>query len=915
MHGRSPTGRLAAGPLWRKAPFAFLHYPDYFLGVGIAALLLSLAVGAGVFFLASAETAALHLHIDRLPSGLDAFRVAQYGRVAGADLAESVRTRDGALDERLGRLEGLRPRLLTTLGAVVDLGLPTGSGRKWPVRPMTRTGALDHVRAVSGQEGDGIWVPDYVAKDLQLSPGDQVELTLNARSVRVEVSGIYETLLFQQPSPYWQTLIQYIYAPVDDDDPLVADPSASRGPAEGLAQDVSAVPPQFVITSPALLYHLEDTLRDNGPLTRWEYPIVKSGLTLDRARGLVERLNQVQHDFGDPQSLLRQAFSNPDHFTALPDAVEDADETVLGIRSPINLLSFAGVLVAFAMIGSAGLYGLRRRRAEMSLLSTRGLTPVALALRSTLEALPVVVVGAVAGLVISHMLVSALGPSNTFGRQAMPSATRAVLVAQLIALGLLAVVSGRPADSRWEGSGRLTQIARRFPWEAIVLFIAAITFYELATRDVLRARGTDNPVQIDVSLILFPLLLMAGGAGGLVRLWGAMLPRLRRLGASWPTASYLASRRLATGSRLVFTLTTASTLAVAILLYSSTLVDSIDATATAKAQVAVGSDFSTTLMTGAILPDDLHFPWTIVRRLDSVQIGASEVPGTLLIVEPQSFEETAFWDPAFSDESLTSLLARLADSSGSRVPAVIAGGGGERGQLLDLEVFTTTIRTEIASAVTAWPGMSRETPTVVVAREPLERSLRANGETLAGVGVTTELWANGDADQINRELEGAGVGMSFIATAEQAKETPGVLATTWTFAYLRAIGIATGLIVVAGILLYIQSRQHAATVSWALAFRMGLGAGTNRLAAAYELMFILISSLVLGALLALISVELTYRRFDLSPEFPPPPLFRYPVFTLTGTALALLCAVTVGAWRMQRAAANANVAEALRLAD
>jgi hypothetical protein len=83
---------------------------------------------------------------------------------------------------------------------------------------------------------------------------------------------------------------------------------------------------------------------------------------------------------------------------------------------------------------------------------------------------------------------------------------------------------------------------------------------------------------------------------------------------------------------------------------------------------------------------------------------------------------------------------------------------------------------------------------------------------------------------------------------------------------------------------------------------------------AIELSAMLGLGAALGAGLAWIAARLVYGQIDALPQIPPPPLFRTPVGLLGLTAVALLMAAWVGAWRVQRTTAHARVAEVMRLA-
>jgi putative ABC transport system permease protein len=151
-------------------------------------------------------------------------------------------------------------------------------------------------------------------------------------------------------------------------------------------------------------------------------------------------------------------------------------------------------------------------------------------------------------------------------------------------------------------------------------------------------------------------------------------------------------------------------------------------------------------------------------------------------------------------------------------------------------------------------------------------------------------------------------------TADDVATTADFLPISWTFGFLQALGILTGLIALGGALLHLEARQRSREVSYALARRMGLGRGAHRASVAIELSAILLVSVVIGTILSGVAARLVFGRLDPLPNIPPPPLFRVPFVLLAITALVALVAAWIGAWRVQRAADHARVGEVMRVA-
>jgi putative ABC transport system permease protein len=96
---------------------------------------------------------------------------------------------------------------------------------------------------------------------------------------------------------------------------------------------------------------------------------------------------------------------------------------------------------------------------------------------------------------------------------------------------------------------------------------------------------------------------------------------------------------------------------------------------------------------------------------------------------------------------------------------------------------------------------------------------------------------------------------------------------------------------------------------------MGLARRSHRRSVALELGAMLAAGYLLGAVLSWGAARMVFSKLDAMPNLPPHPLFRTPLAILAITFLGILVAATVGAWRVQRSADRANVAEVLRLAE
>jgi hypothetical protein len=135
----------------------------------------------------------------------------------------------------------------------------------------------------------------------------------------------------------------------------------------------------------------------------------------------------------------------------------------------------------------------------------------------------------------------------------------------------------------------------------------------------------------------------------------------------------------------------------------------------------------------------------------------------------------------------------------------------------------------------------------------------------------------------------------------------------WSLGLLQTLGIAAGVISLAGLVLYLQARERETTVVRALTRRMRLSSRGYRTMLVLEVSGLLGTAFVVGAGLGLGVSMLLLDRFDLNPDLPPSQLLEVPFVPLAITAVLVAGTALVSARQMQRRADNANVAELMRV--
>jgi len=861
------------------------------LSVAGAALFLALASASSPLFLSSAGNAALAKGIEGpcfwgvgLQVNSNGPLVDDPGRGVIAD--ELLLEKDERLRRLAAPISRLGPPVRTVLTSAVQVARPGASGESSSVRLMSRSGALSHVRVVAKAGGEGVWLTDRSAESLQVRPGEDVILRANTvrdgrlrvRRARVRVAGIYRDLRTQPLSDFWCSQF-FVFRP--------------RVPLD--------TPPPVLLADPELLKRIGRRLGETDAKFTWEFPLRTEGLTLAEAETLAPRIdqNKIQLALGGSYRGLGRASS------ALPFISQQARETVVALEGSVRTVSIAGTIVALVVVAAAGVHWVTRRRTEVALLSAQGVGPARMAAKALLEtAIPVAVAAAI-GWAGTILLVKLLGPTPLLETGAPGSAARQVLWTSGLALCLLSVVAAVSARRDVEAPpSRAREALGRAPWEIAVLALAAASLYEILTRGTAPVTGRAGPPKVDFLLLLFPILFVTGASGLVARGVRRVLPRLRAASRSWPPSLYLAANRLAGASRVAVALVTAAALSVGILTYAGALASSVKATSQAKSSVFTGSDVVVTLADNVPIPESLAATSTKVTRTEAVFL-PDQIRVDVLGIDPSTFSRAAFWDESFASKGLQELLGGLRSSpSASAASAVMAGGVLQSAGTLDFPA-ADEIRIVSVDFVRAFPGMRSDRPLLVVDRNVL------NDREIRGIPV---LWARGEPGTVLRALREAGAPVIQEVSGSEVQATPGFLSLSWTFGFLLALGVATGLIALVGTLLYLEARQRSREVSYALSRRMGLSRAAHRLAVALELLGLLAAGFIAGVTLSWLAIRVVYTQLDPMPQLPPPPLFRMPLLLLSVTAAALPLASALGAWRVQRTADRVNVAEVMRLA-
>jgi len=880
------------------------RFPGVLVSVLAAALVLGVAAASGSLFLSSAGNEALTREIDRLTPIEAGLTISGYG----PPNADQYEASNRMLTERIAALKNVEAPLTRVVSdslRVVSPNVPPNTDLE--IRLIHREDAEQNIEVVDEADVEGgVWVPESVARTAGVEAGDDVQFRYGPGQSSQPVAGIYKDLPSVPLSDYWTPMTYEIL---------------SLGPNQ-------PQPPPLVIMSTETLFESAEPM--GLPLRyQWDLALSEARMTLAEGQTLLAQEQSLELDVRNVETPIGRAFDDialsfggAEFHSSFPEVVRRVEDTVDSITGPVELLSLGGRAVALIVFAAAGIFAVQRRRIEVRLLSSQGVSPLSQGLRGAVEALIPALLGVGLGWMVAVYLVRAIGPTSSLSEGAEGEALATALWSCALAIALYGTVTTMSARREVEvGAARFRGLVARFPWEPLVLVLAAASYYEIVTRGEPIVSSPDGAPKVDMLLLLFPILFIIGMAGVAARGLRRLLPRVRRMGDRSAPSVYLASRRLAGASRIALVLITASSISLGLLVYASILVESNKATAQAKANLSVGSDVSVPVQTSQ--PNDLldttfDFPSTFVTRTDDGEIQPGDREFETLGIDPDAFANVAFFDPSFASEGIDELVGRLEPFDGRALTALLVASEEE---VPEGSVYVTPrydVPIEIVGTASAWPGLSADQPMLVTRYDALFGVSAASESTVPEQLISDyELWAQAPAAEVEQALLAEQINfnpVSVLSTAE-ILASPSFLALTWTFGYLQALGVMAGAIALAGMLLYLQTRQQAREVSYALARRMGLTRSAHRWAVALELGGMLVISLLVGAVLAVASSWLVYARLDPLPTIPPEPLFAVPPLLFVVLLALISLAALLGAWRVQRKADTAKVSEVLRYAN
>jgi putative ABC transport system permease protein len=913
---------------WRRGPVLLARRPGVALALFAAALVAALPAAAALMFLSSAQHATLHRQIDETclslvgpsfagyispPNPYDFRGVLHEDSVVGRQRYEQ---RVAALADH--SVAGLAPPVSTGL-AYVDAELvdrPLANPDLTGLGLLARPGFEHEVEVLDGPAGTGLWLPHEHAQQQGIEVGDQLTLThrfpdpgvwttdqldepdAEPITVTLPVAAIYRDLRTVPTTPYW-CAVESVYAGSSSDQ---ADPDAVILPTALVDSETLLATGEQARLAVDQLIELAPT--DPDPTAPAAARLVADSEALRAAM-------YADH----PQLFPTDRFDDTRFYSELPRYERRAELVRTGLLPPVLPITAAGTLVGLAVAGAAAVFWVERRRQELAVLSVHGVGTGALGVKAVVEALPAVAAGAAAGWATAWALVAGVGPSQVLapGTPAMAGAAAAAVgaVALLLIGGLAAAGARGLADTRPVSRG--VAWWRRVPWELALVAAAPAAWLLFAGDEVAdpEAGGVGTVVHVPARLLVAPILVIGGLAVFAARLTAG---RLRASGlARTPRgpARLLAWRRSVRLAVTTAILAAATAVPVAMAIFGATATDSIRTTADAQLRYSLGSDTvigygrevdrQADGLPAVVAPASMAGRSTEVLRLQQQHLDGLIVD--VLAVDPETFTAGAFWDGRIPGDGLDQAVAQL---SAGDTPVVVASRRIPPGPA------TLTIRDEdlpvMVGDTRPLPGAQPSYPLILVDRDAIERHLSGQ----AFESFTLELWIAGEPETTLAQLADAGLPAGRVSTIDDQRRGALYEPVTYTFQYLIALSIFTGLIGVVGLLLHLESRTAAHRRAYVMLRRLGLRPAAHRRALLLEVGVPVVAGLLAGLAGAAGLAYGLRSGFDLDPGLFPAAVVAWPgpmAAAVCGAALAIATAASLLA---HARIARAHPAEVLR---
>ncbi|GAB3271517.1 ABC transporter permease family protein [Kineosporia babensis] len=795
-------------PLLRRAPGRLLRSGSLALMITTSVALLAGLVAAGPLFERSTAAGSLERKLATVPANSSA------GRQAAVNIVLTGRIWDET-----------RPEVVRLLEEVPWLG-PTGTsvwpasyqlqegnplpfleidGQRRPAMVFHRTGAIEALEVVQGERGaKGLWLPDSVAEDFALKPGDEFKVGKTfagevppcesipaedepgvppTRASAVVLAGTYRTAADGRlpAGRYFSSIASR----------LPSDPTGCPFPALLMIGDPETV--QAALTAADELKYLT-----------FFAGLDPSGRLPERLRDAAAAAADLQRGASDPTGDLRVAVTGQGAVarveTGLPQLQAQAEDDARAAAQQGRGIALAGATLGLAAVVMALRALAQRRRRETELLVGLGTPPHRVVLTGALELTLPAVIGAATGGAVAYLAFEIFGPQRNLGLGALVDTVGAVALVvafTLVGNAVVTLLQARSISRRLAGRESFTgRAAGRGPWLPLLIGATALAVLDVLARDR-RASYTDP-----LSSVL-PILILASGSLLLVRLAPLVTKALNRARPQGRSVDRLVLRGLRDTGVAVTDLVVILAIGVGVLAYGLVSASVVHASVHDKTSVLAGAVSAAQIpgsraLGGADgldpeLSEDLSVLW---RAPGLLRPGRANVD--VLVINPETFPEVALWGEGAELAEARQALSVFDEPVVGFVPALMVGlPGREPGSGGTVAIGNRNIEFAVNGQAAAFPGATRSA-IVFDARSLLPRIAADREGKLFVEGTfdgdqntfSTWLWSTRPADALENHLEGLHITPLSVTSIEQAEATPALTSSGWAATYQTVLGVA-----------------------------------------------------------------------------------------------------------------------------
>ncbi|GAB6903338.1 hypothetical protein [Kineosporia succinea] len=925
-------------PLLRRAPGRLLRSGSLALMLTISVALLAGLVAAGPLFGRATANGSLERKLATVPHNTQANQQAALTLILPGRLWDDTRV---AVTKMLDDVPWLDPVVTSVWSGSWENDiyqpmpfLGVGDRRKVAVL-YHRTGAVEALDVVRGRRGaKGLWLPDGLATELGLEPGDSFRAgkTLDDGPTLASCNGPGSGggSLGLEPGTPTTVASTVTLAGTYRTAPDGRVPTGRYFSA--LAARLPGDPSRCPLTA-LLMIGDEETvqgaLKAADEIPDWTYSadLSQDGRSLDRLEQAATRAQELRLGPGDLTSDLWKAVAGqgvePRVESGLPALYAEAEADARTAAQQGRGIALAGAALGLAAVVIALRALAQRRRRENELLVGLGTPLRAVVATSALELLLPAVIGALAGAFAAYLAFAFLGPQSRLGADAIVTTLGAAALVALVTLAGNAVVTVLQARS----IGR--RLAGREPlrspggaggfWLPLLLGAAVLAVGSVLARDG-RASYTDP-----LSAVL-PILVLAGGSLLLVRL-AAFGTRLRRrpTGTGGAGVDRLVLRGLRDTGVAVTDLVVVLAIGVGVLAYGLVSADVVHASvhdktavlagATSAAHVPNSPDLGGGEGPAPGLGDGLAVVW---RARAQLQPDYTDVD--ILVVNPETLPAVALWGVGPELAQARQALRKFDEPVRGVLPALLVGiPGREPGRGGTVSVGAQELQLIAKADLTAFPGATR--PTVVLDARSLFTRLdilgkRQNPSIAGNIGgqgtYATWLWSSRPAAALETYLDGKHITPLALTSIEQARATPVLTSSGWAATYQIVLGLAALALAGLSVVVAVDRRvARAAPVDLVLR-RFGVRPARLVRLRAGELALTGLAALAVLVLPFGVVMTLLPRLVEPGPTLSPAMDVSVPLVPLLLSVLAAAAVTAAAVWVAARRSATLKPAEVLR---